>query len=500
METLLLSPNTAAQKPGSQQGIATTQSEDSGEFSPVMDEAVANVENAEKQQDTGTQENTEHLGSALWENTSPGSEKENSNISTLFANSSSTVTDLAEQSAVTNTVISSGNIEIKTNNTTGIDVSIPTSQTTTAATTLGLTGQVEVTNPFQSQSIPQFNTTATQPVLIGEKITAPATSKVESVLLQQIQQILDQGKENGTIVIRGNELPKASTPGQTDSLQNLSNPLLADAEKGEIQAKQIGIPLTTVEDTPVSTQKSAKLESAHQGVSEQYFNAKLDQSKDSSNDNSAQNNNGQKGSEQQNKPEIQAAITSPSTTAGEAKPGESSFGPQLGQISPTTTSPVSIEGKFAPGVHTAVPEKEMVDNLIQRFNVNPRLQTSKLTMQLHPAELGALKIDIVVKHDSITANIVAQSQQVLETIEKHMPRLRATLEDQGFKIDAFEIAMDGDSGNQKELFQEQFSSQQQEFSSKGSSSRKNDSFSVLLDSQEESEETDEEISGVNLTV
>ncbi|HID01943.1 MAG TPA: flagellar hook-length control protein FliK, partial [Desulfobacterales bacterium] len=180
-----------------------------------------------------------------------------------------------------------------------------------------------------------------------------------------------------------------------------------------------------------------------------------------------------------------------------AKPVESSFGQQLGQVATINDQSTSVDGKFAPGAQLPVPEKELVNNLIQRFNVNPRLQTSKLTMQLNPAELGSLKIDILVEGDSIKANIVAQSQQVLEMLEKSLPRLRSVLEEQGFKVDAFEVSLNADGGQQKDFFQEQFNSQQQEFSSNGSSSRKNESFDTLMDSKEEA---DEDTSGVNITV
>jgi len=47
--------------------------------------------------------------------------------------------------------------------------------------------------------------------------------------------------------------------------------------------------------------------------------------------------------------------------------GNQVFGLQLSSSSQTTVTPTPIEGKLAPGVHTPVPEKEMVNNLIQRF-------------------------------------------------------------------------------------------------------------------------------------
>ena len=207
----------------------------------------------------------------------------------------------------------------------------------------------------------------------------------------------------------------------------------------------------------------------------------------------------QKGSDGQNKGGILNATASATQVVTETVPSETSFSHQL-RSSELGTNPttVSVEGKFAPGATHIVPEKELVDNLVQRFNVNPRLQTSKLTLQLHPAELGQIKIDILVKGDSISANIVAQSQQVLETLDKNMNRLRGVLEDQGFNVDNFEITLQTDSDKQQDLFQEHFDSQQQfSTNSKKTSTQAEDSFDTLLDSEEL--DSEHEKNGLNVT-
>lgn len=480
METFLLNSNNTTLNPAApQEGMPGTQTDTSGEFSPIMDDAAANLENEQPQPNPESELNTENSESALLDGTASAFVADKADTSTLFG-------------AINNAVISSDTTETQV-----------TGQATTIATTVAaIPEQAKEQNPLQPQSLFKPEKTETQPALPlqGENDITATPSKAESILLQQIQQILDQGKDSGVIVIRGNDLAQGKGINQADSLQNLSTPVLADTENGDIQAKQVGIPLTIVDEATVATQKTAKLEGVHQEVSEQYLNAKIDQSKGSSNESSEKNNAGQKGSDQQSKPEIQQTAISQNTTVPDAKPVESSFGQQLGQFVTTNDPTTSVEGKFAPGANTPVPEKELVNNLIQRFNVNPRLQTSKLSMQLNPAELGSLKIDILVEGDSIKANIVAQSQQVLDLLEKNMPRLRTVLEEQGFKVNAFEISMNAVGGQQKDFFQEQFSSQQQEFTSSGSSSRKNESFDVLMDSQSDSEENDEDTSGVNLTV
>jgi len=457
MEAFPLNTNTTNLPPtSSQEGLAGIQSESSEEFTPAMDQALASKENELTPLHSKTDSDVES--------------------SLLDGTASAFIADKVDNSAI----LGKTNTAITNSETTEI-------QTTTIATLFNAT-------PEQDENH------LTVPISGDNNLTAPP-SKAESVLLQQIQQILDQSKDSGVIVIRGNELTQSSGINQTENLQNLSNPILAETDTGEIQAKHVGIPLMNVDEATVTTQKAVQLEGAHQEVSEQYLNAKIDQSTGNSNESSEKNNDEQKRTDQQNKPDIQQIATSQNTMVHDVKPVESSFGQQLSQVVTVTNDPASsIEGKFAPGANIPVPEKELVSNLIHRFNVNPRLQTSKLSMQLNPAELGSLKIDILVEGDSLKANIVAQSHQVLDLLEKNMPRLKTVLEEQGFKVDAFEISINTTGGEQKDFFQEQFNSQQQEFTSSKSSSGKNEPFEILMDSHENLENDDEDTSGVNLTV
>lgn len=500
METFLLNPNVAAQNPVSQQGVATADSNGEGDFSPLLNEAVNSLENEETAQGNAEQPDT------------PLSDNENEliNENDLAISADDTIAQIFMS-------------------TTDVTLTKPIEATVLATTEGPLSGQLALSAEMKSELpkealqpqgitpgqiqpekaaalLPQESPAPVTPQ--GSNSALASTSKVENLLLQQIQQILDQGKNSGSIIVTGNNSPTPGEQSQIDPLHNLSNPLLveADTKNGAIQARQVGITVPPTEDNTIASQKSAKLEGAHQDISEQYLNAKLGESKNSTAENSQQNNNQQKATEQQFLADTKTSANgTPGTMVTDTKPGDSSFGQQLGHSvttsnSPTSSTATSIEGRMAPGAEIPVSEKEMVNTLIQRFNVNPRLQTSKLTMQLHPAELGALKIDLLVKDDSIKANIIAQSQQVLETLEKHLPRLRTALQDQGFTIDSFEISLDGDGGNQKELFQEHFNSQQQEFAFNKSSSQQAESFDVLLESTEDSDETDNNDSGINLTV
>lgn len=460
METALLTPGTTAQNPVSPKGAPKTGSKDSSEFSPAMNEAVTSLEKGARKKSDLSGEN-----SAI-----PITETLNNPDDTAIASSE---------------VLLSGQGTASTGS--QLLMAGPVQQSlATEALVKWIAAQESTPLSIQAGS---------------ENSAAAAGTKVETLLLQQIQHILDQGKNNGSIAITASNDSLIAIQKNADNLQNLSNSFLSETQNSDIQTRQVGIITLPANEAVHSTQHSAKFEGTHQEVKEQFYNAKLGESKTNNGNEFQQQNSEQKGAEQQSKAELQNTINQTSgNTPLDGKPGESSFGQQFSSSSTTTNTPAPIEGKLAPGAHHPVPEKDLVDNLIQRFNVNPRLQTSKLTMQLHPAELGALKIDILVKGDSIKANIVAQSQQVLETLDKQMPRLRAVLQEQGFTVDSFKISLESEGGNQKELFQEHFSSQQQEFASNRTPASGKESFDILLDAQKELDGIDEDSSGVNLTV
>ncbi len=345
------------------------------------------------------------------------------------------------------------------------------------------------------------------PVIIPEQansVSPPSTSA--TLLMQQIQQILDEGKNEGAIVIKGSTEVVLNSKESAQHLQTLSNPVLDTSEEVLIQAKQTGQLQTMGEDKPKNAvPQSHTSETSRQNVTEQFLNAKFGDSDKKQNENSQQQRE-QRGSEGQNKNTLQQTVAGNSVNvlSTDTTMTETSFGQQMGistsSANTTITTPVSVEGKYTPGSMIPVPEDKMVDTLIQRFNINPRLQTSKLTMQLHPVELGELKVDITVKENTISANIVAGSQQVLETLEKNIARLRTVLEAQGFTIESFTISTKTNDGDGQQLFQEQFDSEAQEYSAgKDTSGHESDIFDTLLEEQNLSVYSPDSLKGINLT-
>ncbi len=166
------------------------------------------------------------------------------------------------------------------------------------------------------------------------------------------------------------------------------------------------------------------------------------------------------------------------------------------QVSETAQSSHHSAVKTDSALPANIRETEVMDQVIQRFRVNPRLETAKITMQLSPAELGELKIDVLVKGDSIKASIIAQNQQAQEIIEKNMVKLRTVLEEQGFAID--ELVVSGDRENNQS-----FSPFQQSFSQTGNfdkSDNTNISFELPIDEIEQSIGEQQNAASLNLII
>jgi flagellar hook-length control protein FliK len=94
-----------------------------------------------------------------------------------------------------------------------------------------------------------------------------------------------------------------------------------------------------------------------------------------------------------------------------------------------------------------VTESQILDQVIGRMAVDRNHEASRMSIKLQPEELGRIEIDLTVEQGRIKAQIVAQSQQVQEVLERHLPRLREALEQQGLKLDQLQVSVDAQAGD-----------------------------------------------------
>lgn len=103
---------------------------------------------------------------------------------------------------------------------------------------------------------------------------------------------------------------------------------------------------------------------------------------------------------------------------------------------------------------TMVPEGTAMDQMIAHFAMSRRLETSTVNLRLHPQELGELRMEIKVEQDNIKAHIIAQTPHAQEMIDRHLPRLREALEQQGLHLAQVEVTLAANDRTDSQAFQD----------------------------------------------
>ncbi len=98
-------------------------------------------------------------------------------------------------------------------------------------------------------------------------------------------------------------------------------------------------------------------------------------------------------------------------------------------------------------------ENQLLDQVARSINLQANGDRSQMTLRLHPEELGELRLELVMEKGGIKAHIQAQTAQVQEVLERHMPRLREAFAQQGLQLDDVEVSLDSrQSGGRDTLF------------------------------------------------
>ncbi len=205
-----------------------------------------------------------------------------------------------------------------------------------------------------------------------------------------------------------------------------------------------------------------------------------------------------------NLPGVKTITDSEASSGNEQQPGQGNQGPAKNSVlTPDLQAPISQAGPDVPLVFSLdqtttqagqvsgldnpgslslhlpsgieIPHSQIIDQVTGHFAVNRSLESGTITMRLHPAELGELRMEIKVEQDNIKAHITAQNPQVQDILDRNLPRLREALQQQGMNLAHMQVSVATDSGN-SQLFQEQFN--QRQFESPGRSNRDPVSFSL----------------------
>ncbi len=100
-----------------------------------------------------------------------------------------------------------------------------------------------------------------------------------------------------------------------------------------------------------------------------------------------------------------------------------------------------VEAPVERPVYVQPETNQIMDQIVEymKFNVKPEMQ--EMEMQLHPASLGTVHVQIAAKDGVITAQFTAQNETVKAVLETQMIQLKEQFEEQGIKVEAVEVTV-----------------------------------------------------------
>ncbi len=310
----------------------------------------------------------------------------------------------------------------------------------------------------------------------GPSTEAGKSTESQSLLIQ-LQKIINNSNETGTVSISRTESSPAIIASTSETPAANNNGLLLASGEG----------FKTTTGRPDQQLPPLRLDSQ-----QQYYEAKANLHNGGENNTNSQDTRQGGDTPQQPSPTLQQ-----NTLAVEAEPASSfSQASVVAQETSVQTSTETAKTILLPS-GTMVHEEEVVQQLIQRFQISGKLTDTKINIKLNPAELGELRIDIAVKDGSIKAHVVAQSQQAIEIIEKNISKLRTVLEDQGYSIDEISVTSESDSVGDFNLFDKQLFSQNDDSPPTGKETREQ---GQMFNPDHFVQDKADDVSGVNVRI
>ena len=288
------------------------------------------------------------------------------------------------------------------------------------------TAQQQLTSPSPSQSYGgewRF-VQGHNPAADAGTLPVPAAPQGDGIL-SQLQEIINRSSETGRVRID-------LATGQ--SSESATRPFTAQFTALSISGEMVG--QGAVEKT------SQEINGLRQSIQQQFYAAKISLENNQRGGAGNQTLDDKKGDRPAN-----AAPTTSVAPAGDTLSGETktTFSQVIGSTPGYPVATAEGQARVVPAAPTLTHDHQVMQQLIERFHLVKRPLDTQINIRLHPAELGALKIDLTVAEGSVRASVVAQNHQVQEIIEKNLARLRTILEDQGFTVDQLTVTVESDA-------------------------------------------------------
>lgn len=91
--------------------------------------------------------------------------------------------------------------------------------------------------------------------------------------------------------------------------------------------------------------------------------------------------------------------------------------------------------------NTADPQ-QIMNQIMDYMKIQVKTDMTQMEIQLHPASLGTVNVNISSKEGVITAQFLTQNETVKAVIEGQLVQLKSNFEEQGLKVEAVEVAVE----------------------------------------------------------
>lgn len=118
--------------------------------------------------------------------------------------------------------------------------------------------------------------------------------------------------------------------------------------------------------------------------------------------------------------------------------GQHSANPVLQQTG-VTPDPVHTEHTSESSLSTEMDTENIMRQIMDYMKIRIKPDVSNLEMQLHPASLGTLQVQVASKGGVVTAQFITQNEAVKTVLESQMIQLKESFEQQGVKVEAIEV-------------------------------------------------------------
>lgn len=105
--------------------------------------------------------------------------------------------------------------------------------------------------------------------------------------------------------------------------------------------------------------------------------------------------------------------------------------------------PVQTEAVFEnPMAGNTASTQDIMNQIMDYMKVQIKTDLTQMELQLHPASLGSVHINLTSKEGVITAQFLTQNETVKAAIESQIVQLKNNFEEQGLKVEAVEVTVE----------------------------------------------------------